>query len=144
MDKLPDTPICHVVVEAHNICLETVVTLLNIRGAPSCVASLGRALENLANTLRKLDFAWHLNEESNIDPGRQDGRQILLSALRGCGRFDKAVLDTLGGHLWRTSTPNLKIFHEGEWIWQEGQVLCLTRQAESYKSVIDRELILAL
>jgi len=144
MDKLPECSICQMVVDAHNVCLETAVVVLNIRCAPSCVASLGKAMENLAHSLRKLDFAWHLQDESSIKPGDQDGRTAFLGALRGCGIFHRTVLNTLSGHLWETSTPNLMIFHEDQRIWQKEYVLGLAEQADSYKSEIDRELLLAL
>lgn len=144
MDKLPEFSVCQMVVNAHNVCLETAVMVLNIRGAPPCVASLGKALENLAHTLRKLDFAWHLHEEPSIKPWDQDGRPAPLGTLRGCGKFYEAALNILSGHLWDTSTPNLMIFHEDQRIWQEEYVLGLTEQADSYKSEIDRELLLAL
>ena len=143
MDNLLDAPFCAVVVEAHDICLETAITVLNIRGAPPCLASLGKALESLANTLRKLDFAWHHNEDCT-ELEDQDARRTVVGALRGCARVYEVVLNILNGHLWDTSTPNLRIFHEDKWVWQEKEVLSLIRQTDSYKAVLDRVVLLAL
>lgn len=144
MDKLPNCSICQMVVDAHNVCLETAVIVLNIRGAPPCVASLGKVLENLANTLRKLDFVWHLDGESSVMLRDQGGRSTLLGTLRGCSSIHKAALNILSEHLWDTSTPNLMTFLADQRIWREEYVLGLTEQADSYKSEIDRELLLAL
>ncbi len=105
MYKNPDTLICPVVVEAHDICLETAITILNIRGAPTCLSSLGKAFENLANSLRKLDFAWHHNEESCFELFDQDARQTLLGALQDSTKVYEAVPNILSGHVCDTQVP---------------------------------------
>ena len=145
MDKLLDAPIRQAVVEAHDIYLETAITVLNIRGAPPCLLSLGKALENLANTLRKLDFAWQQYEGPSVKLLGQDAKQILVAALKGFGKVHGAIVKILGGHLIDTSTPNLTTFHEDErCVWQEEEVRALTKQTDSHKLVIDKVVLLGL
>ena len=144
MYKIPDTPICQVVVVAHNICLETAITVLNIRGAPTCLNSLGKALENLAITIRKLDFAWHHHEEACFELIDQNARQTLLGALRGSTKVYEAALNILSGHMCDTSTPHLRTFHEDKCMWQEKDVLDLIQRTDAYKLIIDRTVLLAL
>ena len=144
MDKLLDAPVRQAVVEAHDTCLETAITVLNIRRAPRCLSSLGKGLENLANTLRKLDFAWQQYEGPSIKLKGQDAKQTLMGALEGCAKVRDAVVKILNGHLLDTSTPNLTIFHEDECVWCKEDVLALTKQIDSYKLVIDRVVLLGM
>ena len=146
MDMLADTPICQIVVEAHDMCLEAAVHALNIRGAPSSIAFLGTALENLANTLRKLDFALKRIEEPNLNLKHQDATKTLLVALRGSAKVHKATSRFLSGHSSQTSTPSLRTFHEDEDenSWDEDYVLGLLQQIECYKARIDKVVLLAL
>ena len=146
MEMFSNISIPEIVADAHKICLETAVNVLNIRGAPPGITSLGKALENLANTLRKLDFALQRSDKPNIELKNQDAKGVLLGALRGCATVHEAISIFVTGHSSKTSTPNLRTYceDEDEHGWDEGCLCGITRQIEAYKQSIDRVVLIAL